>query len=113
LATIILNHPILILAEILRLLVISRGVATAVSAVSMIRGPQATGAPTCVSKISSNVIHKLVQVSADLYVMASQCEIAKDRNPDRIERIQSFKGRACILAQLCNDLNTLLFPPNI
>jgi hypothetical protein len=44
--------------------------------------------------------HKLVQASADLYVMASQCEIAKDRNPDRIERIQSFKCRACILAQL-------------
>jgi hypothetical protein len=44
--------------------------------------------------------HKLVQASADLYVMASQCEIAKDRNPDRIERIQSFKGSACILAQL-------------
>jgi hypothetical protein len=38
--------------------------------------------------------HKLVQASADLYVMASQCEIAKDGNPDRIERIQSFKGMA-------------------
>jgi hypothetical protein len=37
----------------------SRGVATVVSAVSMIRGPQATGAPMCVSKISSNVIHNL------------------------------------------------------
>jgi hypothetical protein len=42
--------------------------------------------------------HKLVQ--ADLYVMASQCEIAKDQNPDRIERIQSFKGSALVLAQL-------------
>jgi hypothetical protein len=44
--------------------------------------------------------HKLVRASADLYVMASQCEIAKDRNPDRIERVQSFKGSACVLAQL-------------
>jgi hypothetical protein len=44
--------------------------------------------------------HKLVQASADLYVMVSQCEIAKDRNPNRIEGIQSFKGSACVLAQL-------------
>ncbi|GFV83189.1 hypothetical protein TNCV_1899161 [Trichonephila clavipes] len=31
------------------------GVATAVSALSMIRGPQATGDPKCVNKISRNV----------------------------------------------------------
>jgi hypothetical protein len=35
-----------------------------------------------------------------MIVMTLQCEIAKDWNPDRIERIESFKRSACVLAQL-------------